>query len=110
MIQAIADSFKIKAVFVWQPVPNYKYDLKYHLFSKWGFGGHTISQFGYPKMAKLHKQRSMGKNFLWCADIQEGAKEPLYVDRVHYTSKMSRMVAKCIFDLMEQRKILSVHG
>ena len=30
----------------------------------------------------------MGNNFIWCADIQKGLKEPLYVDQVHYSAKL----------------------
>jgi hypothetical protein len=107
MIEAIASGFKIKAIFVWQPVPTYKYDLSDHLFSEWGFGGHTMSQLGYPVMAKFVEKTPLGNNFLWCAEIQEGVKEPLYVDRVHYTSKMSRMLASCIVERMIERKILA---
>jgi len=107
MIEAIASGFNVKSVFVWQPVPTYKYDLEDHLFNQLGFGGHSMSELGYPVMAKfVAAETPLGNNFLWCADIQEGVKEPLYVDRVHYTSKMSRMLAKCIFDGMVERKII----
>lgn len=106
MINAVAFGFKVKAIFVWQPVPTYKYDLNDHLFSDWGFGGHTISQLGYPVMAKFVAEIPPGNNFLWCADIQQEIQEPLYVDRVHYTSKMSRMIASCIVDRLVERKIL----
>ena len=41
------------------------------------------------------------EKFLWCADIQNDIHEPLYVDNVHYSSKMIDMVAACITDGVE---------
>jgi hypothetical protein len=41
-------------------------------------------------------EKPPGENFLWCADIQESLAEPLYVDKVHYTAKMSRLIATTV--------------
>ena len=38
----------------------------------------------------------MGANFAWCADLQDGARQALYVDQVHYTADGNRLVADCI--------------
>jgi len=47
-------------------------------------------------MEKLTKTGRLGKNFSWCADIQEDLKQPLYVDSVHYSSYMSKLLAENI--------------
>ena len=103
LIEATASVYKIKPVFVWQPIPLYKYDLKYHLFVEGGFERHTYSKYGYPQMAKLNESGSLGNDFLWCADMQEGIEEPLYVDKVHYTAEMSQKLAQKIADLLVEK-------
>jgi hypothetical protein len=40
----------------------------------------------------------MGRDFVWCADIQDGVKRQVYVDSVHYTSAMNRIFADCIVE------------
>jgi hypothetical protein len=47
----------------------------------------------------------LGANFLWCADIQEGVNEALYVDAVHYTASFSETVASCISRLLDDRHL-----
>jgi hypothetical protein len=108
VIEAIASVYSVNTVFVWQPVPMYKYDLKYHLFAPAnGFwSGHTFSKYGYPRMAEFVKKQPLGNNFLWCADMQEDLKEPLYVDIAHYTAGMSKRLAYTICDLLLKRGLL----
>lgn len=103
LIEAIAKGYNIKPIFVWQPIPLYKYDLKYHLFAEGGFDRHTYSKYGYPQMAKLNEGGSLGNDFLWCADIQEWIEEPLYLDKVHYTAEMSQKLAKKITELLTEK-------
>ena len=45
--------------------------------------------------------RPAGANFVWCADIQAGVAEPLYVDRVHYSGAMNARIARCIANGMK---------
>lgn len=106
LIERVSGAYNVTPVFVWQPIPLYKYDLKYHLFAEGGFERHTYSKYGYPQMAKFNESGSVGENFLWCADIQEEIKEPLYLDKVHYTAKMSQKLAKTISDLLVKRNLL----
>jgi hypothetical protein len=101
LIEAAAKAYGVTAVFVWQPVPVYKYNTAYHLFAAGGFADHAYTGFGYPKMAEL--RRSLGANFLWCADVQEGMEKPLYVDKVHYTAELSATVAACITERLPER-------
>lgn len=57
-------------------------------------------------MEELIKKKPLGDNFLWCADMQERLQEPLYVDRVHYSAKMSEMLAAAIANFLLERNIL----
>ena len=100
LIQTIAESFHVKTVFIWQPVPTYKYNLKYHIFAGRGFGRFLYSKYGYPLMEDFVRKNNMGKNFLWLADIQENVKKPLYVDIDHYSAELSNDIAKRIYNFL----------
>jgi hypothetical protein len=95
MIEAEAKEFSVRTLFVWQPVPTYEYDLKYDPFTKNGFGDISYSTYGYPMMQE-EVARTRPDNFVWCADMQKDLHETLYVDLVHYSPKMTDMVAGCI--------------
>jgi len=101
IIEAAAAVYEVAPIFVWQPAPNYKYDLQYHLFAGNGdFDANNYIEYGYPQIAEMYEKGLLGDNFFWRADIQEGIKEPLYVDKVHYTAGMSQKLAKIIVDLL----------
>ena len=107
LIEALCRQFNISPVFIWQPVPGYKYDLKYHLFA-----GRQIDfnlAYGYSEMAKLPVER-LGSHFIWAADLQENEKECLYVDANHYTAKFCKQIADFITQTVTQRKLFVVHG
>ncbi|MBI4598372.1 MAG: SGNH/GDSL hydrolase family protein [Candidatus Omnitrophica bacterium] len=98
-IEALAARVGTTPMFIWQPVPTYKYNLQLHNpFLRDGFGQHTYSLFGYPVMAQFIKSHPQGNNFVWCADIQSNTTSPLYIDLVHYSAKFSQLVAECIAD------------
>jgi len=103
IIDGVASVFGVKTVFVWQPTPVYKYDLQYHQFAEGGFGSHGRGRSGYTLVERRAREGSFGENFVWCADIQEGKKEPLYVDLTHYSSAMARDFATCIFRALKAR-------
>lgn len=109
MIDALAKANRIKAVFVWQPVPTYKFDLKLHPFADEGFGRHRLSGIGYQQMALLRQTNAPLPNDLSLADVQENAREPLYVDAVHYGPKMCERIADEIVRFMQQHSVLSQH-
>lgn len=102
-IEAVSGSFGVRPVFVWQPAPTYNYDERYLRFNA-GWNG---LKYAYAHVAEVVKREPPGANFLWCADIQSDAREPLYVDNVHYSPKFSRRLAVIIGDsLIEQRSSL----
>jgi hypothetical protein len=49
-------------------------------------------------MRAYARENPLGENFLWCADIQEGVEDLLYVDQMHYAPNLSRLLARCIAD------------
>ncbi len=108
MIEAIADAYNIKVGFVWQPVPSYDYDLKYHLFLRKGaFKYFESMKFGYPDVEAKSKEGFFGENFIWAANIQSNAKESLYVDSCHYTVGMSKLLAEFIGEKLSELKIIN---
>ncbi len=110
MIEAVSAAYSVKPIFVWQPTPTYKYeDQKYHLFVG-PYEQLTYSKYGYPAMKAFVEKSPLGENFLWCADIQEGLSEPLYVDLVHYSAKFSQSVASCIAKQMIDRGLIVQSG
>jgi len=102
MIESLAAAYGVRAIFVWQPMPLYKYDLRYHFFlhSDQAFGGFARAEYGYRLMAELHAQGKLGNDVLWLADMQENKRENLYVDSVHYTAAFSREIAGKICQFM----------
>ncbi|MBI1858739.1 MAG: SGNH/GDSL hydrolase family protein [Candidatus Melainabacteria bacterium] len=102
-IETIGHAFGIKSFFIWQPVPTYKYDLKYHIFAGKGFGRFMYSKYGYAYMEEFVKSHDMGDNFLWLADMQENMKKPLYIDIDHYSPEMSKEVAIRIANFLKSR-------
>lgn len=108
LIEAIAASRDVAVAFVWQPIPLYKYDLNYHLFAHADFGSNFFARYGYADVARRVAEEPPGPDFLWCADIQESLKEPLYVDKVHYTARMSRLLASTIGDGLVERGLVPV--
>ncbi len=103
IIEAICRDFKIKCFFVWQPVPTYQYDLKYHLFSDGGFGKNTLSRYGYQEMEKHFKSGRVGNNLLWLANMQEGIDKALYLDKYHYTAEMSKEIANRVYNFIKDK-------
>jgi hypothetical protein len=96
IIEAVAGAYGVRPLFVWQPVPTYAYDLRYHPFANRALGAHQLSRVGYPRMAARLAAGTLGPDLVWCAGLQEGRREALYLDSVHYTPQMARRVARCI--------------
>lgn len=103
MIEAVAAKWNIEPVFVWQPVPYYKYDLDYHPF-RHALPRH-LAVAGYARMARHVSSNPLGNNFLWCADIQQNVHSSFYCDAVHYSSEFSKMLADHIVFLMKKQGV-----
>ena len=98
-ISAIGDAFGFQTLFVWQPIPTYKYDQNHHLFYPDQIGCHTGSRDGYPVMKQDYKFDQLGPNYIWIADMQEQYEENVYIDAFHYTAPMSRNIAEKITEI-----------
>ena len=103
MIEVTAAAFGVRPIFVWQPAPGYKYDLRYHFLSASGQLGHyppTLS--GYALVDRLHAKGQLGTDVLWLGDMQQDRQENLYVDAVHYNAAFSREIAGRICGFMNE--------
>ena len=107
IIEGICDKFGIKTVFVWQPVPVYKYDQSYNIFNKFDYSSFLpYLKLGYEAMARDYHAGELGNNFIWLADMQENLDKPLYVDAVHYSAEMNKLIAERISSVLSEKKIL----
>jgi hypothetical protein len=88
----------VETYFVWQPAPLYKYDLRFHPYAVQT--GHQVHRVSYPMMADRVKNGALPSNFGWCADVQEGHREILYVDQLHYRPVLAELVAACAVEKM----------
>jgi hypothetical protein len=102
-VAAIAAAEHIRALFIWQPVPGYGYDLSHHIMLNplYGLGGHERSGLGYPLMAA--RRGEMGNDFLYLADMQRERNDPLYMDAVHYNAMFCEEIASAIADSITRR-------
>jgi len=101
MIESLAAAYGVRTIFVWQPIPLYKYDLRYHFFlhDDQAFGGFIRARYGYALMDDLRAQGKLG-DVLWLADMQQDKHENLYVDSVHYSAAFSKEIAGRMGDYM----------
>jgi lysophospholipase L1-like esterase len=117
LARSAAALYGTEVLFVWQPVPFYKYPRLPQLYDLLGeyIGGHRRSYYSYPAMKERLAQTGVPADFVWCADIQENADADLYVDHVHYNPRMGKMLAECISDGLSKlppprgRKIAFTH-
>jgi hypothetical protein len=91
-IEAIAKSYDISTVFVFQPKPA---DLNEP--------GDQCAVHGYPLMAQYVKDNGMGDDFLWLADVQQATAKPLYIDKWHYNPEFSQQIAMQIRNFLQKR-------
>ena len=92
--ESVCRGFGVTPIFVWQPVPAYKHDQRYNIFGRFDLEDYMPTlRPGYELMAKTARSEGFGNNFIWAADIQKDLKEPLYVDAIHYSGKLARMIA-----------------
>lgn len=102
--EALAKDYGVIPVFVWQPVPVFRYDGQYSVFGRFDYEGKLPTvRSGYELMAQEFANKQPGRNAIWAADIQQNLKKPLYVDAVHYSPEMTEILARFILDEMVSR-------
>jgi hypothetical protein len=105
-IKAIARQLGIKPYFVWQPAAMYhnppnlnaQHEREFVSRRPEGYGPHSPSYYGYPRMAEVFAQSSGDAAMIWCADAFQQATRQLYVDIVHYNGYGAGLLADCIAD------------
>lgn len=106
IIEAVSKGCGVECLFAWQPVPVYGYNLGNRGFFKElnaDIGSaHKYCEFGYPLAKQLYDAGAFGENFCWCAEIQRGRKEILYVDAFHYTAQFARDFATTICECISK--------
>lgn len=109
VIERVSEENGTRAVFVWQPVPGYRYNLRHHIamHPTQGLCGHERSGMGYARMAEWVAASPMGDTFIWLADLQDERAEPLYVDAVHYTAAFADAIADAIAQALVSRGLLA---
>ena len=111
MTAAIAREFDVDAVFAWQPLPTYEFEMEMHPFA-----GETRELFEQPNRRAARRAYELmdgmrsstpalepAGDFLWLADMQRGRTDPLYVDTVHYSAAFSRDIAARIAEFVKAR-------
>lgn len=107
-VEAIGRQYGVDTLFVWQPVPSFKYDLSRHFLYRDGIPDPVpYASIGraYQVMDTRRAELERQGNFFWLADIQEARRENLYVDRIHYSAAFSGDIAGEI-----QRRLLPMVG
>lgn len=96
LIEAVSRAHGVRSLFVWQPIPFYQYDLRYHLFVDPGARSNIRFdrlRLGYESFERVRSGSRNGDNFLWLANIQAGFSENLYVSEFHYGSVLNDAIA-----------------
>lgn len=106
IIRGSASQFNIRAFFVWQPVPGYHADPARHPMGLGETGEHPLSAPGYAMMQEQLKQQEAASDFLWCAELHEGQRVPLYVDSVHYSAAFCEAIANTVATAWLERGLM----
>ena len=95
LTSAVARRLSVPLLFVWQPMPLYRYDAGQHVLGAEGVASLAPIASVYARLRRMLGEVPRG-DVLWLADVQEGRRENLYVDEVHYTARFSRELAEAI--------------
>ena len=94
-IQGIGNAFDMPIYNVLQPVPSYKYDLRYHLFvahDEPDFQHHIFLEKGFPILEQRFKSLK-NDHLINLSHIQHDLKQNLYVDTLHYNKSFNKIIA-----------------
>ena len=59
-------------------------------------------------MEEILEKNNLGNNYLWAADIQEHSQELFYIDIVHYSAEMSKMLSEYVGYHLLDRNIYGI--
>jgi hypothetical protein len=105
LIVSASEQFGFQTLFIWQPTPDYKYDLTYHLFLS-ADRATPAHELLYERIKAVYEQEQW-QDFVWLADIQAGRHESLYVDQVHYSARFNAEIAGLIADALAEKQMFA---
>jgi lysophospholipase L1-like esterase len=91
VIRALCKEYGVVPLFVWQPIPFYKYDRSLHHTFPYEGEAPKFWELTYEEMA-----RYSAPDFLYLGDLLDGVREKIFVDDVHYNEKYNGLIAQAI--------------
>ncbi len=76
----------VVTVFAIQPIPNFAFSGQHYPFSEWLATGQL-------RLAQAAYQQAPRSEVLWLAEVAQGVDFPAYIDTVHYSPRMSALLA-----------------
>jgi hypothetical protein len=108
--QRVARAYGVRTLFVWQPVPFYKYDVGQHLLLDSISEAYMTPQRmrqGYELLDAERRRGDPVEHFLWLADIQDGRRENFYLTDMHYRPVLAEEIATRVADALRERDLLA---
>jgi hypothetical protein len=104
IIRALCKEYDVVPIFVWQPVPFFKYDRSLHPFP-YADQVPKLWEMVYEEMA-----RSPDLDFLYLGDMLDGVSEKVFVDAIHYNEKYNGLIAQAIAEHIARDNDIGVKG
>ncbi|MGB0580521.1 MAG: SGNH/GDSL hydrolase family protein [Limisphaerales bacterium] len=98
LLRSAAKLHEVQVLFVWQPIPDYHPNAAAHPY--WQRDDQSQEAAAYHYLEPRLTGENNPKDFLWAADLQEGRKQILYVDEVHYSAAFSKIIAEAISSVL----------
>lgn len=95
MAAAVGERFKVRTLFVWQPVPNFRAAPDSSRFPQ-EKEAIRRSPAVYERLDALRAAGQLPANFLWLADAQLGRGGDLYIDTFHYAPPFADALAEAM--------------
>lgn len=97
MIEATAKEYKVKTIFVGQPVPFLNFPRSQNTYPfPFTFSGLELCRWGYSEFEKAAVKGEFGKHFIWCGDAFYQPSSIMYADSVHYSYDGAKVLANSI--------------
>lgn len=110
LVEGVARAYGVRVLFVWQPIPAYKYDTSRHLFFDASSVAHWTAprlRRGYELLDAERQQHEPVEHLLWLADIQQDRRENLYVSEFHYRPPLAEEIATRIAGTLREKALLA---
>jgi hypothetical protein len=105
IIRALCKEYDVVPIFVWQPVPFFKYDRSLHRTFPYEDQVPKHWEMVYEDMA-----RSSDLDLLYLGDMLDGVSEKVFVDDVHYNEKYNGLIAQAIAERIARNNDIGGQG